>query len=107
MSMSRKDYEQIAEVIASVNVSGYTDTLSRLTRHLADVFELVNPRFDRHKFENAALKNAAQADDRPEHIIGHVYATASCWQDADEVMANPTDAAHDLAYILSIVWEGA
>ncbi len=105
MGMSRKDYEAIADVIAAVNLGGYTDTLSRLTRLLANEFELDNPRFDRHKFEQASLKNAAQTDDRPERIVDEVYVTASCWRDTDEVMANPHDAAHDLAYILSIVWE--
>lgn len=104
MSMSRKDYEAIAGVIATVNLSGYTDTLSRLTRLLADEFELDNPRFDRHKFENAALKNAGVANDTAERIVDEV---ASCWRDRDDVMANPTDAARDLADILSIVWEGA
>src|SRR5690554_5951689 len=106
MSMSRKDYEAIASAIAAVNLSGYTDTLYRLTRLLADEFELDNPRFDRHKFEQAALKNAGQADDRPERIIDHVYDAAASWQDEEAVMTNQTDAAHDLAYILSIVWEG-
>lgn len=107
MSMSRKNYEAIASVIATVNLSGYTDTLARLTRLLADEFELDNPSFDRHKFENAALKNAGQADDRPERIIEHVYDAAAVWRDKEDVMNNPADAAHDLAYILSIVWEGA
>lgn len=107
MSMSRKDYVQIAEAIAAVNLSGYTDTLSRLTRLLADEFELDNPRFDRHKFEQAALKNAGQADDRPERIVDEVYVTAAAWRDEEAVMTNMVDAAHDLAYILSIVWEGA
>ena len=107
MSMTRKHYEQIAAAIAAVNLSGYTDTLSRLTRLLADEFELDNPRFDRHKFENAALKNAAQADDRPERIVDEVLMTAVCWRDEADVMDSPTDAAHDLVGILSIVWEGA
>lgn len=107
MSMSRKDYEAIASVIAAVNLSGYTDTLSRLTRLLADEFELDNPRFDRHKFEQAALKNAGQADDRPERIIEHVYDLAAAWRDADGVMRSPHEAVQDLVDILSIVWEGA
>lgn len=104
MSMSRKDYGAIASVIAAVNLSGYTDTLSRLTRLLADEFELDNPRFDRHKFEQTALKNAVHADDRPERIIKNVYDAAAVWWDTDEVMADPTVAAWDLADILRIVW---
>src|SRR5690554_8161030 len=107
MSMSRKDYEAIASAIAAVNLSGYTDTLAHLTRLLADEFELDNPSFDRHKFEQAALKNAGQADDRPERIVDEVYVTAESWQDEEAVMTNQTDAAHALAYIFSIVWEGA
>lgn len=105
MSMTRKHYEQIAEAIAAVNLSGYTDTLSRLTRLLADEFEVDNPRFDRHKFEQAALKNAGIANDAPERIVDEVFLTAACWRDYDEVMDNPADAAHNLADILSIAWE--
>ncbi len=57
MSMSRKDYEAIAEGINSIlyEQESCTLTVSRIMLHLGVIFEADNPRFDYMKFREACL----------------------------------------------------
>lgn len=66
--MSRKDYEQMASVIKrevnQANHDAEVMVLERLAKHLAGVFALDNPRFDRVRFMRACgfLWNHFEAD---------------------------------------------
>lgn len=58
MSMSRKDYVEVAEILASANAQvehlSAATLILRVTENLADVFANDNARFDRERFMAAA-----------------------------------------------------
>jgi hypothetical protein len=55
--MTRKDYERIAEVLASVGSKGdiAAHTCAEVGARLIEYFESENPRFDRQRFRDAYM----------------------------------------------------